>query len=304
MPGAIRGAVAALGLVASNGPAHAISLAIDTLVANAGNTSYLTTTSGRHGEYSSSRTVLDAGGSGLDTIGTTLDARTRYASITSADTGSVSLGQVVGATADYRITFTINAPAYVTYDLQIDTSRIGAFTLIDDTALNGPTRADLGAVTGSLGGVPTAGLGLADLAAANGAGNSNIGTVNVPFNQANTLVLTGLTGTQSFTLDFLWTSLVYSNPGSNTTSTNTGNGSFLFGGDEAAVRMGLAGSATSISGGITADDYPGAGTRTAANDGHFVGISLEVTAVPEPTTVILVGAGIAGLAWRGRRRTG
>jgi PEP-CTERM motif len=299
----LAGAIAGLGLLALAGDSNAISLLVSSIATNAPNTAnLLTTTTGRHAEYTSTRTILDSGGTGGNAVGTNLDARTRYASITSTDTGSFSLGQVVAATANYKITFSVTAPANVVYDLTIDTSRVGAFTLIDDTALNGPTRADLGAVTGQLGGVTNAGLGLADLANVDGAGNTNIGTVNTPFNQTSQLVLTGLSGNQSFTLDFAWTSLVYSNPGSNTTSTNSSNGAFVFGGDEAAVRMGLAGSATSISGGITADDYPGAGSRTAANDGHFVGIGLHVTAVPEPTTALLIGAGVAGLAWSGRRR--
>ena len=59
--------------------------------------------------------------------------------------------------------------------------------------------------------------------------------------------------------------------------------------------------------GPTADDYPGPGDvvdRIQANDGHFVGIKAVVTFVPEPGTVLLFGAGLAGIALHGRRRTG
>jgi len=293
-------AASALAWTASD--AGAISITSVGAATNVADQSYLTTTTGRHGEYGRATSVLDAGGSSLDSLGATVDARTRYASITAADTGSFSIGQVVAATADYSITFTVSAGLGVLYDVVIDTSRIGAFTLVDDTALNGPTRADLSAVTGTLDGVGQGGLGLADLAAVDGAGNLNIGTVNVPFNQASQLILGGLTGTHTYTLRFVWSSLVYSNPGSNTTTTNTGNGSFLFGGDEAAVRMGRALSATSVSGGITADDYPGAGSRNIADDGHFVNIAATVTLVPEPGTLMLLLPGLAGLAVVGRSR--
>lgn len=87
------------------------------------------------------------------------------------------------------------------------------------------------------------------------------------------------------------------------TTTDSSNGSFIGGGDEAAVHLGLAGSASSISGGITADGYPGVGSRAQAGDGHFVSLGLTVTVVPEPTTAILLGIGLGGLAVAGRRRS-
>lgn len=78
--------------------ASAIQINVDSLVANGGNTAnVVNSTSGRHVEHRSQTSILDASGSNLDFLGANVDARIRYASITSTDTGSFSLGQVIAA---------------------------------------------------------------------------------------------------------------------------------------------------------------------------------------------------------------
>jgi hypothetical protein len=163
------------------------------------------------------------------------------------------------------------------WTVTVNTSRIGALTLVDDG--NGGGTATLGAVTGTRTGtgVLTGSLGLAAVATLNG---NNGG--NTPFNQSGSAVITGVgTGAnQIITLTFSFNA--------STTSTRQGNN-----GDEAAVRMGIAGNATSY----TAGNYPGVGARTLATDGNFV----TVTLVPEPASAALMAIGLIGLAMFGRR---
>ena len=71
--------------------------------------------------------------------------------------------------------------------------------------------------------------------------------------------------------------------------------------DEAGLLLGLdeAGGAT---GGVSASQYDALPTaRDASGDGHFLGISATVTSViPEPSTLLLLGMGLVGVALRGR----
>lgn len=122
-------------------------------------------------------------------------------------------------------------------------------------------------MTGSVGGSVEAALGV-------GALSINQTPQNLDINQTSNFALTGLSGNFQLILDFTWTASAFSNN------------------DEGAVRLGLESSAL----GVSADDYPGPGSRTLANDGHFVDVVATVTAVPEPSTALLIGLGLTMLA--------
>jgi hypothetical protein len=272
----LRLLAAAVLLASASTSVSALTISSVTAVANAGNTANFT---GTESENLSSVSVVDTGGSAADTLGASVNAATRYAAVVLADrTGSGGGGSAVTRTAssDYRITFQVSAGTGILYDLVIDTSRLGAVTLVTDTGPN-VASGSIGAVTGKLNTVTNASLGLAAGPSLSGAGGQNQG-----FSQSSQLVITGLTGTNNYTLDFTWSATASSNR------------------TEAAVRLGLTGTVTSV----TADDYPGVGSRTQTSDGHFVTVTAQVTSLPEPGSVGLLMLGLAGLgAFRARRRS-
>lgn len=205
---------------------------------------------------------------------------TRYAMLVGTDIGNnPTISE--SFTASYTITLGILGSPGEDWQLLLDTSRTGALTIVNDGG--GSASATLGAVTGAAtGGALSGSLGLAAVGTTSNAGSPTT-SPNTPFAQTSSAVLSGVgTGAlQTITLSFSWTA--------GTTSTRQGTN-----GDEAAVRLGL----TSTASFFTADDYPGVGTRTQANDGHFV----SATLIPEPETAVLLTAGLAGLAWSSRRR--
>jgi len=201
---------------------------------------------------------------------------TRYAMVVASNRGNGGGPDLtISHIASYTITFDVNALAGEAWQLVISTSRVGALTLVTDS--NGGASASLGAVTGTRSGegsLASGGLGVGAVTSLFGGAGGN-----APFAQSSAAVITGVgTGAaQSVTLAFSFTASAASDN------------------DQAAVRMGLD---SALTGGFSADDYPGVGARTQANDGHLVSVVLT----PEPGTGALCALGLSVLALRRSRR--
>lgn len=236
----------------------------------------LMTTGQNHGQTASAvSVVLSPGGPVADTPGSTTSFGTRFASLLAADRQNTTGSTSRSATSNYSITFTVDNPTGGTYQIDIDTLRIGALTQVDDVS-GGSATLTLGAVTGRVDAIVESNLALA---AVGPSVLTSTGTVD--FNQStSTLTITDSALSRTFVIDFDWSS----------TATSAQ--------DEAAIRMGISGSVSSA----TADDYPGVGARTASNDGHFVNVTATYLVVPEPATLTLAMLGLLGLALAGRQR--
>lgn len=208
---------------------------------------------------------------------------TNYQMVVGTDIGNAAT-QTVSHTASYTISFDVLALPGEIWQLDVTTSWMGALTLVNDGS--GPATVTLGGVTGTHAG---AGVLSGDLAlAAVGTLSSNFGG-NLPFFDDAVAVIVG-TGTgalQAVSLSFSW----------NASSTSTRGPTGSNRGDEGALRMGIDTAMSSYS----ADDYPGIGGRTIANDGHRVIVAIT-TVVPEPGAGLLVAVGLLGLATLGRPR--
>jgi hypothetical protein len=216
--------------------------------------------------------VIAPSGPVADTIGSSLSFQTRYASSLTGDRNAGAGTFTQNQTSDYTITFTVDNPTGATYQVSIDTLRVGALTLIDDSGGNG--SATLGALTGSVDSIVNGSLALAALGPI---ASATSGTTT--FSQSGTTVtISDNALSRTFTLAFNWADSVTSAQ------------------DEASIRMGVDGGVTSA----TADNYSLDG-RTLSGDGHFVSVTTQIVSAPEPAPVALVALGLVALALRGRR---
>ena len=240
------------------------------------NTANLLTNTGNNRTELASATSITLAPSGPvpDTTGSTIAFATRYASLLAVDREGPAGGSTSNTlVSDYTVTFTVLNPLSRPYQVDIDTSRLGALTAVTDDAGNGTQT--LGAVTGTIDSIAAGELAMAAIGPF-----VETATNLSPFSQlGTTLTITDNAASRTYVLGFSWTSTA--------TSDN----------DEAAIRMGIAGSLSTT----LADDYPGQGGRIAGNDGHFVNVN--VTVLPEPHTGALVSFGLVGLGIRRRRIT-
>jgi PEP-CTERM motif len=267
------GLVAALALAPDAGALNITGLSISTTGTNTANS--LINGNVATQVASSTSITIPASGPVADTIGSALSVQTRYAWLVAADRDNGGSAFPQAATAAYQITFTVDNPTGATYRVDIDTLRIGSLTNVNDFTGGGNPGSgtiSIGAMTGSVDGIANGTLALAAVGPF-----TSTPTATSDFSQTGTtLSITDSALSRAFTLAFTWT--------------GSASSDHL----EAALRMGINGGIT----GATADDYPGQGGRTAANDGHFVNIGSTIIAVPEPATALLLALGLAALASR------
>jgi len=255
----------ALGLVlGAAAPASALSITGLTVTKNAANSA---------SELVQSATSLHTRDSSVSVVSSTATSfTTRYAMVVGADVdNSPTLTETM--TANYQITFQVNAAVGQAWVVSLATSRVGALTIAADGA-TGSARVTLGAVTGTKAGAGTltGSLGLGAVPTITSGSDTN-----TPFNQTGNATISGLGSgaAQTITLNFRW----------NASARSTLQGA---NGDQAAVRMGLTSAALNFS----ADDYGGVGGRSLLGDGQFV----SATLVPEQASFLLLAAGLIGLA--------
>jgi len=267
------GLVALLALVGTPAAAATISA----LSVTDGSTSFFDDTGPMGSVAQSSTNVVSAGAGGF---------AVNYGAVVGADTGGAGGGTFTqNFSGSFTISFEVTGSAGVSWSVAVDVVRAGALTIVSDGT--GSAEVTLEALTATMLGDGTL-LGSLDLASVPTLDNAAAAGTSPDqgFLQNSSAVITGL-GTGSAQL----VSLAFSFTASVTTRDLAGG---MVQGDEGALRMGVDGGLASFS----ADDYPGPGARSLANDGITVTAS-----VPEPGAQVLLALSLMGLGWseRGRR---
>lgn len=254
---------------------------------NAGNTAD-GTNGGRNGGLTVINTLDGAGGGqnpqgdtgtittgGIDTdaqVSDTLSASTRLAS---GNWRTSNTDRFRTLTNDYQITFDVNADVGIEYDIAITHDLEGVIESAGGGNANNTNVTDVIATIISDGG----GLVSGDLTQLTALTAGGIGEFDINVAPA-VITISGLSGDQTITLDFAWTSNAYGGTGT--------DGATRFGVDPYGNQVDV------VMYGFPDVDGPG--------DGHFVGITSTVTLIPEPGTASLLALGLLGLALHGRRR--
>ncbi len=219
----------------------------------------------------------------LSSTGTSFSTQFRSNVTTDCEAVPTGGGSFTGnLTPNYTIQFDIACPAGAAYTLTVNTSSGGALTVNRDNGdgcdlpffgTTDQSTAFMSAISGSNSGGTLQSAGTLNLDAPGSLVSSN--DSNTAFSDSNSAVITGVgTGAPvAHSLTFNWS----------TSCVSSGNS--LDTGAECSVRFGRDSDLepNGISGCMTADDYPGVGSRSTASDGHIVSLSASCGATPTPT---------------------
>ncbi len=209
----------------------------------------------------------------------------RLAGLAATDTFITIGTQSTISNLSMQIDFDIIAAPAESWTMQIDQLRKFALTLVDDPGSDYQSQAVVDQHLGSYSFTPGASGPIAIQAALSEDTGFMLGNVDLPVNEINTNYVFGV-GPTSVQLNFSQRLMAHSF-GNNTIGP----------GQEAAVRFGIAGTMP----GMTAEDYPGVGSRAVNNDGHFVDLKLTFVPVPEPASASLLAVGLLKFVARRKR---